>query len=617
MSIANAQPVRSIEGFNNNTVNKEWGAEGDALFKLTPTDFQDGMSIMSGSTRPNPRYISNHMFAQPDMIFDESGLSDFVWVFGQFIDHDLSLVESDLSEPLMIPIPSDDPVFPQTARPIGMFRSRAVSGTGVDNVARNYANEITAYLDGSSVYGSTESRAHWLRSYEGGKMKTSDGNLLPWNTLSGQFNDPRDASAPFMEDAVNPRQKKFIAGDIRANENPLLIAIHTLFVREHNRLCDKIALEQPEWGDEEIYQHARRMVGGMIQSIVYNEWLPVMGITLPEYAGYRPEVNAQISNVFSAAAFRMGHTLINSNILRIQRDGQEIPGGNISLRDAFFNPNIVNLAGGIDPYIRGMATQTQQKLDCKVIDDVRNFLFGPPEAGGLDLAAININRGRERGLLDFNNLRGALGLPSLTSFNEITNDDESAAVLEDLYGDINDIDPWVGMLAEDYMPGAMFGITIKTVLEDQFQRLRDGDRFFFENDDELSASEKSQIRNTRLRDVIMRNSEIKVMQDNVFLASERDDVVLGPELEKIDLRAVAFPNPSQGDFSVKIYADSEYDVDLEVYNNQGQLVMRETKSLFKGENTIKMSLGASNKGVYNLLIKKEIAFQILRVFISE
>jgi len=192
-----------------------------------------------------------------------------------------------------------------------MSRSHALegSGTSTDNV-RTYRNDLTAYIDASAVYGSTESREHWLRSFEGGKLKVSDGDLLPWNTLTGEFNDPTDNEAPFMDDAVGIGPKHFIAGDVRANENPLLATIHTLFVREHNRLADEISADNPSLEDEEIYQVARRKVGAYLQSIVYNEWLPAMGVNIAPYGGYRDDINAQISNVFSASAFRMGHTLL-------------------------------------------------------------------------------------------------------------------------------------------------------------------------------------------------------------------------------------------------------------------------------------------------------------------
>jgi len=613
----NGQLIRSIDGSNNNTNNPQWGSHDDRLTLLAPPAFVDSIGAMSDYDRPNPRQISNMMFAQPDLISDEQSLSDFVWVFGQFIDHDVILVESDPREPLFITFPEDDPIFPPNARPISMFRSHVMEGTGTDiNNPRAYANGITAFIDASTVYGSDEARASWLRTYEAGKLKTSAGNLLPWNTTTGEFNDPSDSGAPFMELAVRPTPKRFfIAGDVRANENPLLAAFHTIFMREHNRLCDVFMAEDPTLSDEDLYQKARRWVSGIIQNIVYDEWLPVMGVHLTEYRGYRDDVNPQISNEFSAAAFRMGHTLINSNILRLQPGGEELAGGSMALRDAFFNPTAISLAGGIDPFLRGMASQVQQKLDCKVIDDVRNFLFGTPEAGGMDLAAININRGRERGLPDYNTLRSELGLPALDAMEEVTDDQEAVDDLIEIYGSVDNIDAWVGMLAEQYMPDAMFGSTIMRIMEEQFERLRDGDRFYFEGDREFSSEDIAVIKGTSFRDVIMRNTDIRIMQDNVFQAMPSSMVPAGPELENRPLAAVAYPNPTQGQTSIRIKADLDFDITVEVYDNTGKMVNTFVHALAEGENDIPLDLspyGANN--LFNVVLRKNVLeYSIVRV----
>ena len=609
------QTVRTIDGTLNNALHPEWGAEGSELFRLTSPSFSDGISAMTGDDRPNPRLISNRLFSQPENIFDDNRLSDFIWVFGQFIDHEIILVDNDHDEPLAITIPEDDEVFIPGGVPIFMFRSLALEGTGtsLDNV-RTYRNDLTAYIDASAVYGSSVSRANWLRSYEDGKLKVSQGDLLPWNTITGEFNDATDPRAPFMDDAVGIGPKHFIAGDVRANENPLLATIHTLFVREHNRLATEIAAENPDFNDEEIYQAARRKVGAYLQSIVYNEWLPAMGVNVAPYGGYREEVNAQISNVFSAAAFRMGHTLINSNIMRLDAEGQTIASGDITLRDAFFNPVVIPLVGGIEPYVRGMAAQVQQELDCKVIDDVRNFLFGLPDQGGLDLAAININRGRERGLGDYNTIREDIGLPRLQSLSEISSNVEDIAVLEDLYGSVDRLDAWVGMLAEDHMPSSMFGNTIMAIMADQFQRLRDGDKFFYLNDTALSEEDKVEITNTTFRDIIMRNTGIDVMQDNVFTAMDPSDLIQGPDIELTDLNAVLYPNPSINNVFVKIYAEEDYDIDLSLFDDLGRLMSQTDVSLTEGENIIELDIqNLGEGGMYNVILRRDDQKTVLRL----
>jgi len=398
------------------------------------------------------------------------------------------------------------------------------TGTSPSN-PRRHPNILTAYIDGSAVYGSEEERAEWLRSFEDGKLKVSQGNMLPYNTVDGELDSPIEEHAPEMDDEVRMSPKHFVAGDVRANENPLLLAFHTIFVREHNRICDELKDAHPDWTDEQLYQHARKIVGGMIQAIVYNEYLPAMGVEVPPYEGYDPTVHTQLSNTFTAAAFRLGHTLLNSNLERIMEDGKRHPDGMVPLREAFFNVQMVNEHGGIDAFLKGMAAQTQQQLDAKIVDDVRNFLFGPPGAGGLDLAAININRGRERGLMDFNALREALGLERYQIFQQINPENRGLAyTMLRTYQNVNEIDAWVGMLAEEPMPGALFGETIMTVMKRQFADLRDGDRFYYEIDPVLSEEEKEMIAATTLHDVIMRNTGIKLMQDEVFKSIPHEEI---------------------------------------------------------------------------------------------
>lgn len=524
-----AQEYRTIDGSNNNLANPTWGTAHEPIQRALSNGYEDGISAPTGTARPNPRFISNALFEQNGLIDDPRQLSAFIWVFGQFIDHELVAVGNDVTEPVNIPIDFDDPDFnPGGAIPgieIKMFRSQAVAGTGTGvNNPRNHANEITSWIDGSAVYGSDVSRANWLRSFSNGKLKVSAGNLLPYNTTTGEFTDPIDPNAPHMADDVGFASRLFVAGDDRANEQPLLAVMHNLFVREHNRICDELIIEHPTWNDEQLYQHARKIVGGLIQAVVYEEWLPAMGVHLPPYNGYDETVNGTIMNVFSAAAFRLGHTLLNSQLLRLDSNGEELPEGNLTLLHAFFNPEVIPEVGGLDPYFKGMATQIGQQLDCKVIEDVRSFLFGPPGAGGLDLAAININRGRERGLPDFNTIREDLGLTPYTTFLELNPDVDVATEMENTYLDLNDIDPWVGMLAEYHMPDALFGETVMEIMVRQFRGLREGDRFYYENDPDLSAEEKAEIKSTTMRMIIMRNTNIELMQENVFLAMPHDSI---------------------------------------------------------------------------------------------
>jgi hypothetical protein len=613
-----AQEYRSIDGFNNNQSNPEIGASHSPLSYWTRLDYADGFNAPKmGATynKVNPRYISNKIFSQDNFIPDIMNLSDYTWVFGQFIDHDITLIENSPFEFLdNIVVPDDDKFFPP-GQVIPMLRNAAMEGTGTgpDN-PRKHLNLITSFVDGSGIYGSDVERASWLRA-ENGKLKVSTGNLLPWNTIDGEFNSSIDFNAPFMADDTRSLKKFFVAGDIRANENPLLIAFHTLFVREHNRIAEDIASNNPSWSSEKIYQEAKKLNTAFLQNIVFNEWLPAMGVAIPVYQGYREDINPSISNVFSAAAFRLGHTLINGTILRMDNRGESIEQGHVALRDAYFNPYLITLTGGIDPYFKGMGTQTQQNLDCKVIDDVRNFLFGAPGQGGLDLAAININRARERGLAPFNDIREDIGLPRTTSFQALTDDTEDAEILESIYGNVDNIDPWVGMLAEKKLPNSLFGELMMHIVKKQFQYLRDGDRFYFENDITFTNDELAEIKSTKLHDILMRNTTLEVMQKDLFIAMPHDAIPNGPQIEKIDLNAVAYPNPTADFVNIKLYSSIEKNATLRIVDYAGRTISTSNLHLYEGDNILTFDM-VDNKfprGLYNFIINYGDNFSVVKV----
>ncbi|MGC1246599.1 MAG: peroxidase family protein [Spirulinaceae cyanobacterium] len=505
---AKAADFRTIDGIDNNLSNQDWGSSHTQLLRLTHPSYQDGISeprgggINAALQLPSPRAVSNAVSGQSGSVFNSLGASDFLWQWGQFVDHDIDITEGgDTPEAFNILVPSGDPFFdPHNTgtQEIGLNRSiyNPLTGTGTDN-PRQQINEITAFIDASNVYGSDLTTAASLRSGVGGKLKTSIGNLLPLS--DSNF---------------------FLAGDVRANEQVGLIAMHTLFVREHNRLAQEIATADPGLTDEEIYQQARAIVGAQMQVITYNEFLPLLlGEGLGSYAGYKDDVNPGISNEFSTAAYRVGHTMLSPNLLRLDENGNPIPEGNIALRDAFFSPHRVINEGGIDPILRGLATQQAQEVDTLVIDDVRNFLFGVPGSGGFDLASLNIQRGRDHGLPSYNEARIALGLGAARSFADLTRDAELQNAFAGVYNDINDVDFWIGGLAEKHTNGGIVGELFATVIKDQFTRLRDGDRFWYTN--VFSGERLQELEDTTLAEVIRRNTDIENIQDNVFLASEK------------------------------------------------------------------------------------------------
>jgi len=497
---------RTITGWGNNIANPQWGAARTSFIRRSPADYSDGWRAPAGSERRSAREISNLVVAQTELLPNVRGASDFIWQWGQFIDHDLDETPTRFpTERFDIPVPTGDPWFDPhgTGTQIIPLSRSHYAGFGAP---RQQMNFITSFIDASQVYGSDEARADELRTLDGtGRLKTSEGDFLPFN-VNGFPNAP---------DPNDPRF--YLAGDVRVNEQVALIAIHTLFVREHNYWADAFRSQHPGADDETIYQFARAIVAAEIQAITYNEFLPVLlgPDAIEPYTGYRGDVNASVDNVFATAAFRLGHSLLSEQIQRLRADGRPIKDGHLPLAEAFFNPEEF-ADHGLDPVMRGLATQAAQEIDTMIVDAVRNFLFGPPGSGGFDLAALNIQRGRDHGLCGYNQLREDFGLARCVSFSQVDTSPQVLARLASAYDSVDEIDAWVGCLAENHVPGAMVGETLRAILVDQFTRTRDGDRFWYQG--YLPFHLVIMVESQTLSQVIMRNTGVgSEMQDNAFI----------------------------------------------------------------------------------------------------
>ncbi|MEO0796905.1 MAG: peroxidase family protein [Verrucomicrobiota bacterium] len=506
------EEYRSIDGTGNNIEEPIWGSAQDAFLRLFDEDYADGIEAPSGGDRPSPRAISNAVVAQDGDTPNSANATDYLWQWGQFLDHDITETPIvDPLEPLNIAVPAGDPWFdPFNTGAVEIALNRSFYVYDNDGV-RQQVNQITAFIDASNVYGSDHERAEDLRANDGsGRLRVSEGDYLPYN-----INE--------LENAPSHDPNFYIAGDFRANEQVGLIAMHTLFVREHNYWADRFRSQNPDADGDTIYEMARAVVAAEMQVITYREFLPIVigRNAIPRYEGYDPSVDPGIANAFATAAYRFGHTMLSTELLRIDENGNTIAEGNLSLADAFFNPDEFAVAG-MEPILRGLGAQVAQEIDPMLIDDVRNFLFGPPGAGGFDLASLNVQRGRDHGLPSYNDAREALGLGRVADFSEVSSDPVTAANLASVYASVDDIDLWIGGLSEDKVDGALVGETWQAILADQFQRLRDGDRFWYEG--YLPPAWVDMVEDQTLSRIVRRNTEIgPELSDNVFVIEpERD-----------------------------------------------------------------------------------------------
>ena len=314
---------RTIDGTNNNLNNPTLGSANTPFLRTTTNAYGDGLNTPAGANEPGTRDISNLVDAQTGSVLIALPESSFWWGWGQFIDHDMVNTPVLPTEPFPIPVPTCDlqpsgspgPFDPNCTGTATIAFSRSAFINDVNGV-RQQLNANTHWLDGSMVYGSDLLRAPELRMLDGtghlkvGTVGTND-NMLP-------FNVDRFPNEPTTQPTF------FLAGDIRANENPPLTALQTLFMREHNFWADHFHSTDPCaplcsctcLDDDDLYNRARAIVGAEIQKITYTDFLPFLigKDALTPYTGYNPSVDPSIANVFGAAAWRFGHSLLNATV---------------------------------------------------------------------------------------------------------------------------------------------------------------------------------------------------------------------------------------------------------------------------------------------------------------
>jgi hypothetical protein len=618
-SILQLIEIQSLDGSGNNQASPTWGQAGTNYSRVAPARYADGLSQPVAG--PEPRYVSNRVFNDVNQnLFTERNVTQWGFAWGQFLDHTFGLRDApgvgNSPDPSAenIAFDNDDPLeeFANTSGEIPFTRSYAAADTGVTS-PRQQRNTVSSYIDAWTVYGGSEARLEWLRAgpVDGDMSNNSALLLLPDGQLPRRDARGDAGNAPLMDLDGRLRAQPngaAVAGDVRANENIALLAIHTLFAREHNRI---VSLLPSSLTEEEKFQIARRVVIAEQQYITYTEFLPALGVELGPYNGYNSDVNTALSNEFATVGYRM-HSMIHGEIelatdadrydpaqmtafetqgieVAVEGDGVELA---IPLNVAFFNPDLLTQLQ-LGPLLQGLGLEAQYNNDEQIDNQLRSLLFQVPVPGNgdcldgpdlpqcfvsvVDLGAVDIQRGRDHGMPSYNELRQAYGLTPRTTFEAITGEStdssqadaeptvaqeiddldrldftrlfdidgdrvpldseeaESSAVrgvrrtplaerLRTIYGSVDNVDAFVGMVCEPHVPDSELGELQRAIWTRQFQALRDGDRFFYLNDPGLSLIMEQfgiDFRHT-LGQVIALNTDVPLsdLNDNVFFLAE-------------------------------------------------------------------------------------------------
>lgn len=487
------QSFRPIGGVDNNVDNPNFNATpGSPELTLAPLNFAPGTvnGLING---PNPRTISNAISGGASAQGQNGQTTDpvasaWLYVWGQFVDHDLGLEAAPLTtDAINIVVPAKDP---DVSAGTVIAMTRAVRSPTTNTIV----NTVAGYLDLSQLYGSTQEMADSLRNADGTLKASPDGRSLP--IVAGAFE----------------------SGDARVMENPELTATTTLFMREHNNWVNQLKAQQPSWSGDQLYNMARAITTAEYENIVYSEYLPVLiGPVLGPYRGYDSSQNAQVSQEFSAAAFRVGHSQVSDTQEGVDNAG--VTTFTEGLSEAFFNTPQLDMTNGIDPLLRSLSLDFAQATDVYVVATLRNLLAASLVGGGvdlIDLIAIDIQRERDLGVGSLNQVRIALGLAPYRSFRALTSDPVLQTELKSVYGSIDQVDLFIGGLAEAHAPNAVVGPTFQRIIGDQFSALRAGDRFFWLNQG-FDPATTTMIANTTLADIILRNTDTTALPQHVFI----------------------------------------------------------------------------------------------------
>ncbi|ARA71987.1 Peroxinectin [Kaumoebavirus] len=464
------------------------------------------------------------------------------------------------TDAIIIPIiEEDDPLPPTVFVASRKFRIRTLRSLGaIVNGQFEIYSDATPFLDLGPLYGLNQRHADALRTFSGGRLITKDyvdvnsvnfginatATIYDWmpTVFDTKINTSR------VVDLNQPDQKCFSTGDPRANENIGLLVIHSIFLREHNRRAAELAAEHPEWNDEQLYQRARDWTIAIYQHIVFDEYLPsVLGPyvnRLRPYERYDPEVDPRMSVVFASAAFRFGHSTLPTRLFlkskcdqppfsgaddaRNSRRGAGQNGGPTSGLDLLIQ------VGDPTHVLHALLYNTAQKIDHLFEDSLRNIAAVP-----FDVVAVNILRGRHNGVPNYYKLRKTYtaldiyaspacgvtedypGPDPIGCFNLITSNSTLASLLQQYYGKVNKIDAFVGMVSENRYLAAL-GPTAAAITVDQFSRVREGDRFWYQNlaNGLFTPNEVAWIRGTSLKYLAERAYPTAHIQETAFFVPE-------------------------------------------------------------------------------------------------
>lgn len=461
-----------------------------------------------------------------------AGANELFDFFGQILTHDVAEASTLSGD---VPLLMDGLPFP-FARTLGEVDEHGV---------RQQINEETSFLDLGMVYGDNDARLALARAdnadhTQSAKLLLGDNGLLP--TIQDVADDSgltarqvltiyQQTGFAGLPDPATAADGSFeniyYAGDNRATQQTPLVTLQTAWAREHNYQVDQLEHHLSSigvsWTDDQKFEAARAITEAEWQHVVFDEYVPTLigdnaDNLLNAYKNFigtdaYNSIGAGIINEWTTVAFRFGHDQSSNDYTVIDANGA---GTVISLAQAFsalgnFAPDArADTTESIDSWIRGLAAQSAQEIDGKVADGNREALFGGLGTT-VDLEAFDIQRGRDHGVWNYNDLRSGLGLSTYSSFDAYGAanhlDPTVLASLKSVYGDdITKLDSIVGGLLEQHYSGSQLGATFTLLSAIQFDLLQTTDAFYYENRLADNPELLAEIKGTTFAEILERNS---------------------------------------------------------------------------------------------------------------
>uniref|UniRef100_A0A8C2KZA0 NAD(P)H oxidase (H2O2-forming) n=1 Tax=Cyprinus carpio TaxID=7962 RepID=A0A8C2KZA0_CYPCA len=514
--------VQRYDGWYNNLADHDRGAADAALVRLFPAQYTDGVYLPRQEPHlPNPRQISNIAMSGQSGLMSYRNSSVQSVAFGYHVWSEISETRRPGCPPefMHIKVQKEDPVFgSNSSQPVLLQFQRAEWDPSTGKSPNNPRTQVP-WIDGSSIYGSSSSWCDALRTFSKGLLASGSSKDMPRRSSSSylMWSAPDPSTSPGS-------QELYEFGNAWANENIFTVTEGIIWFRYHNYLASKLHEEHPFWSDEELFQNARKRVIATFQ------------VKQKKY------VDPGISAEFEAAAVRFGLTLPPPGVYK--RYTAQITFVKLLEINVDMNPNLQS-SQDVDELIMGMASQIAEREDNIIVEDLRDYMYGPLRFSRSDAVALTIQRGRDFGLPSYNQIRESLNMRPLVELYE---------------NDISRLELFVGGLLESQEgPGPVFS----AIILDQFERIRNADRFWFENiQNGLFTEEEIQaIRNTTFHDVLLdvTSAEEGDIQKNVFFWVNGDPCPQPQPIRASDLHPCTnassmsyFDNSSKAGFGVTV-----------------------------------------------------------------